>query len=184
MVQDSRLFLWRGWISAVVFLPIVSMAAFSRPRIAEGTWPDGIMDLVGWIILAGGIFVQLWATLYVGGRKSQTLVTSGPYALCRRPLYVASFLIIVALGVFMLSLSVVAAALVLACIYAIFVVPSEERHALACCGESYRAYAACTPRMAGRPAEAAAAIGRASGGRARPSFPDSSMVEHPAVTNK
>jgi len=147
MVQSSRLFLWRGWISAAVFLPVVALAAFSRPLIAEGTWPDGIVDLVGWIVLAAGIFIRLWATLYLGGRKSKTLVTCGPFALCRHPLYVASFLVIVALGVFMLSLSVLAAALVLGVIYAVAVVPSEERHALACFGESYRAYADSTPRF-------------------------------------
>ena len=80
-------------------------------------------------------------------RNGKVSVTAGPYAVCRNPLYIASFLIIVSLSVFLMSLSIHAAAVTLAIVYALVIVPSEERHALTCFGEAYRAYAGATPRF-------------------------------------
>lgn len=140
-------FRWRGAISALVFFPVVIAAVFSPPRVGEGAWFDVLGDFVGWIVLGAGIFLRLWATLYIGGRKSVELVTTGPYALCRHPLYVASFLILLALAIFLLSASVLAAAGLLAIVYAFVVVPSEERHALTCFGDEYRRFMAQTPRF-------------------------------------
>lgn len=137
----------RGGVSALVLLPVCTVAVFSSPWVGEGAWYDVLGDFVAWIVLGAGIFLRLWATLYIGGRKSLELVTTGPYALCRHPLYVASFLILVSLAVFLLSASVVAAAGLLATVYAFVVVPSEERHALDCFGAEYREYMAATPRF-------------------------------------
>ncbi len=146
-IVGSGLFKSRGWISAAIFLPIALLSIFSAPWTLEGTWADVCVDLAGWLVLGAGIFIRLWATLYIGGRKSMALVTDGPYALCRHPLYVASFLIVLALGVFLLSLSIMVAGAALAVVYALVVVPSEERHAIACFGDAYRQYASTTPRF-------------------------------------
>lgn len=141
------IFRWRGIVSALVLLPICTAAILSPPWVGEGAWYDVLGDLLAWIVLGAGIFLRLWATLYIGGRKSVELVTTGPYALCRHPLYVASLLILVSLAIFLLSASVLAAAGLLAILYAGFVVPSEERHALACFGDEYRAFMLVTPRF-------------------------------------
>lgn len=140
-------FRWRGVVSALVLMPVCTAAAFSPPWFGEGTWLDVLADLVAWLLLAAGIFLRLWATLYIGGRKSIELVTAGPYSLCRHPLYVASFLILVSLATFLLSISVFVAACLLAVVYAIVIVPSEERHAQECFGDDYRRYKLATGRF-------------------------------------
>lgn len=140
-------FRWRGVVSALVLLPVCAAAVFSPPWVGEGAWYDVLGDFVAWIVLGTGIFLRLWATLYIGGRKSVALVKTGPYALIRHPLYVASFLILVSLASFLLSASVLAAAGLLAIVYAFVVVPSEERHALTCFGDEYRAFMTATPRF-------------------------------------
>ncbi len=140
-------FRWRGVVSALVLWPVCAGAVFSAPWVGEGAWYDVLGDFGAWIVLGAGIFLRLWATLYIGGRKSVELVTSGPYALCRHPLYAASFLILVSLAIFLLSASVLAAACLLAIVYAFAVVPSEEQHALDCFGDEYREYTAATPRF-------------------------------------
>jgi protein-S-isoprenylcysteine O-methyltransferase Ste14 len=143
----ERLFRWRGTISAWVLLPVSLAVAFSRPCVAEGTWPSVAVSLVAWLLLGGGVFIRLWATLYIGGRKSTTLVTTGPYAVCRHPLYWASFLIALSLAAFMVSPSILAAVIALGFAYALAVIPSEERHAIACFGDAYRAYMHKTPGL-------------------------------------
>lgn len=151
MTGNGRgVFCWRGAVSALVLLPVCAAAAFSRPWVREGAWADVLADFMAWLLLAAGIFLRLWATLYIGGRKSIELVTEGPYALCRHPLYVASFLILVSLAVFLLSASVLMAACLLALVYALVVVPSEERHAQKCFGDAYCTYSAATPRFVPR----------------------------------
>jgi protein-S-isoprenylcysteine O-methyltransferase Ste14 len=141
------IFEWRGLASGVVFLPVVIAAGFSRPWIVDGSEFDVAAKLLAWLALGSGIVIRLWATLYIGGRKSTELVRSGPYALCRHPLYVASFLIAASLAGFLQSASILAAALALAAIYATTVIPSEERHVLGRFGNAYRAYARATPRF-------------------------------------
>jgi len=60
---------------------------------------------------------------------------------------VGSFLILVALAIFLISPLVLSAALVVGAVHAFVVVPSEERHALACFGDEFRNYCASTPRF-------------------------------------
>lgn len=147
MTLDERAFLWRGWISALIVLPAIVLASLSRPWTGEGTWSDVGADFLAWLVLGGGVFLRLWATLYIGGRKSLALVTGGPYAVCRHPLYVASFLIILSLALYMQSLTILASALLLALVYSALIVPSEERHVAACFGDAYREYCRATPRF-------------------------------------
>ncbi len=146
-MDGEKVFAWRGWMGAVIVLPAVVAACLSPPLVRSGTIADAGLDILAWCILSGGIFVRLWATLYIGGRKSLSIVTGGPYALVRHPLYVGSFLIILSLAVFLKSLTVLAAVALIALVYACFVVPSEERHASKCFGAAYRTYAHATPRF-------------------------------------
>lgn len=48
--------------------------------------------LAGCFFAGVGAFGRVWCSLYIAGYKNNKLVTSGPYALCRNPLYFFSFL--------------------------------------------------------------------------------------------
>ena len=146
-MPQRMLFTWRGWLSAAVIVPAVALACLSKPLVGEGQFGDAGLDFLAWLLLGAGVFVRLWATLYIGGRKSLSLVCDGPYALCRHPLYVGAFLILASLAVFLTSPVVFAATLVIGLIYGLLIVPSEERHAAACFGDAYREYCAVTPRF-------------------------------------
>ncbi|MBU4531569.1 MAG: isoprenylcysteine carboxylmethyltransferase family protein [Hoeflea sp.] len=61
----------------------------------EDTAPFGIgiedvIELLGLGLIGIAVTGRLWATLYVGGRKSIELVQDGPYSVTRNPLYVFS----------------------------------------------------------------------------------------------
>ena len=147
MKLQPKVFCQRGVISGVILLPLVGAVILSTPRIHQGTRLDVTADLVAWLLLGGGLIIRLWATAYIGGRKSHALVTGGPYAFCRHPLYVASFLIVLSLATFLHSLTLLAVVAVLVAVYIVVLVPSEERHAIECFGEAYRQYMAATPRF-------------------------------------
>lgn len=146
-MSDQNAFRFRGWISGAVIMPAVALACLSKPLIAEGDFGDVGFDFIAWLILGGGVFMRLWATLYIGGHKSMSLVTDGPYAICRHPLYVGSFLIALSLAVFLMSPVVLVGTLVISLFHALMIVPSEERHAAECFGDAYHEYCAVTPRF-------------------------------------
>ena len=144
---SNKVFEWRGYISAAVLLPVIILSALSAPWAPQGGWPDVVLDFLAWLMLAAGVFVRLWATLYIGGHKSTELVSGGPYALCRHPLYVASLLIILALTLFLQSITLLAGAVLIALVYAIVIIPSEEQHVRDCFGTAYHDYCRHTPRF-------------------------------------
>jgi hypothetical protein len=87
---------------------------------------------------------RLWCALYISGRKNNTLVTSGPYSLCRHPLYVCNLLGIIGLGAMTESLAVTA---VLALAFALMypaVIRTEDRF-LASAFPEFAEYARRTP---------------------------------------
>ena len=70
----------------LAFLPIVLMAIFVRPSWNQEGMGPFFVELAGYLFLILGLSVRIWSILYIGGRKSQELVTDGPYSLCRNPL--------------------------------------------------------------------------------------------------
>jgi protein-S-isoprenylcysteine O-methyltransferase Ste14 len=98
-------------------------------------------------MIAIGILGRMWCTLYIGGRKSQTIVDKGPYSISRNPLYVFSS--IGAAGVGAQTGSVIVALLTgLGCVIAFYlVIKYEEQHLSALFGESYETYKSRVPRL-------------------------------------
>ncbi|HEY3243133.1 MAG TPA: isoprenylcysteine carboxylmethyltransferase family protein [Phycisphaerae bacterium] len=146
MPREKR-YRWRRRVIGIVVAPAVVLACLSRPAILEDTWADVGVDLVAWLALATGAALRLWSTMYIGGRKSETVIAEGPYSLCRNPLYVGTFLLGLSLGLFLKSLTVVAAVSVGMLVYASATIPAEERFLNERFGDAYRAYCAKAPRF-------------------------------------
>ncbi|WP_161973856.1 methyltransferase family protein [Hwanghaeella grinnelliae] len=104
------------------------------------------LDQLGALILFGAILGRCWCTLYISAHKKQSLVTAGPYSLCRNPLYLFSFM--AAGGVGLMSGSVVIGTIYSLATIALFrgVVRQEERHLADYFEDAYRAYCRDTPR--------------------------------------
>lgn len=130
------LFLWLGWAGAL----------FSKPLILEHTPLDHLLDLVAWILLLAGLGIRAWASREISGRKKVTIVKSGPYALCRNPLYWGTFLIALSQLFFLKSLAFAFAIIVPTELYVLGVVPAEERFLSATLGSDYQDYCRSTPR--------------------------------------
>jgi protein-S-isoprenylcysteine O-methyltransferase Ste14 len=146
---DAFVFARRGELLA---LPALALAIWGRP--------SAFSVAVGLPLAFVGEAVRAWAVGYSGVTTrgdtvtAPALVTAGPYAYVRNPLYVGNF--ITATG-FALAFTganatrvrapLVAGALAaMIGVYAV-VVPHEERYLRATFGESYDAYASAVPRV-------------------------------------
>src|ERR1700688_3914895 len=96
---------------------------------------------------------RTWCSLYIGGRKTSRLVTTGPYSVSRNPLYVFSIIGAIGIGAQLGAVSVAILTGVFAWIVHVLVVIQEERLMLAAHGDAFRDYAARVrrflPRLSG-----------------------------------
>lgn len=131
---------------------LVLLGAFLVPQagLIEPLWTGSggmlRLDQLGAVILVGAILGRCWCTLYIAAHKKESLVTTGPYSLCRNPLYLFSGL--AAAGVGLLSGSIVVGALYSLAVLVLFqaVARQEERHLARRFGARYRRYCRETPR--------------------------------------
>ncbi|MFV2065761.1 MAG: isoprenylcysteine carboxylmethyltransferase family protein, partial [Pirellulales bacterium] len=82
----------------MILVPFAVVAFMTPPYAAEGSSLDFLADAMAWLIFVMGGTFRWWATLYIGNRKQCVLVTDGPYSLCRNPLYVGTFLIVLSIA--------------------------------------------------------------------------------------
>jgi len=106
-----------------------------------------LLDSLGFVLVVVAAFGRIWSSLYISGYKEDRIVSEGPYAIVRNPLYVFSFL--GALGLALATkhvaiLAVVAATFVL---YYPLVVLTEERNLQRKFGQAFWDYATKTPRF-------------------------------------
>ena len=116
-LSGRRAFSWVGCAHLLFYLVMVAYAWFSPPSglFTEGTWLEAFTDSIGiGSVLAGG-FLRIWAVSHAGKHDlSQTpmLVTTGPYAYVRQPIYTGNLLI--GLGMIFLAEALVLTPLLLA----------------------------------------------------------------------
>lgn len=89
MKQNVRTFRQRKriiffWMSSPL---LASLLLFTEPMWIDGDIRNEIIRQIGALALLTCIAGRCWAALHIGGQKNQQLVTSGPYARTRNPLY-------------------------------------------------------------------------------------------------
>ena len=133
-------------LTAVCIVSGVALTVLTQPWLAPGSASGLTLTGLGLAFVVSGIAVRLWALASIGRRKTQQLVTTGPYSLTRNPLYLGTLLIV--LGFLALWHSPVLAVLVVPPIllYPLGVVPAEERVLRSEFGAEFDAYCVRTPR--------------------------------------
>jgi protein-S-isoprenylcysteine O-methyltransferase Ste14 len=145
-LKNSWSYQYRMQVTALVLGSAWTYVAFSRPWIQQGTPLDWIIDAAAWTTFVAGACLRLWATLWIAGRKKQTVVDDGPYRSCRNPLYVGSLVMGIGLGLFMKSLAFAAGLGLVLSLYVWFVVPAEERYMGSRFGAAFADYCRRVPR--------------------------------------
>ncbi len=141
-LRKLRVLLLRGAFFLIAFL-----AVFVRPRWPTVGTTATAVELSGYAFLLWGLTLRMWAMLYIGGRKSDLLITEGPYSICRNPLYVGSFLIAVGASLCFENLLMLAASLVVVVPIHLVAARLEEQHLAAKFPDAYPAYRSAVPRF-------------------------------------
>ncbi len=137
----------RGWIGIFLLAPVCVAVVFSTPPTLQGSWMDFGFDQIAWLLFLAGALIRWWSTLYIGGRKTESLICEGPYSMCRNPLYLGTFLMGLSVAVFLESLTFSAAFLLASWIYLSTTVPAEERRLQKRFGSEFSKYAREVPRF-------------------------------------
>lgn len=136
---------------AAVALGVFIFAVSNSRHPSDGTVHE-MIEWTGIVLIVACILGRTWASLYIGGRKIDELVTIGPYSTMRNPLYFFSILGAAGAGA---QIGSIVVALICGLIaYAVFsvVVLQEERLLLQHYGDAYKAYMARVPRFFPNPA--------------------------------
>lgn len=110
-----------------------------------------MIEWLGIVLIVVCILGRTWSSLYIGGRKIEEFVQTGPYSVMRNPLYFFSFLGAAGVGMQVGSLVLGLICMMLAWLVFYVVVRQEEQVLRERYGEAYRAYLARVPRFLPKP---------------------------------
>jgi protein-S-isoprenylcysteine O-methyltransferase Ste14 len=141
-LQHERRLVARTLAFAFLALLLVSESR-SGP---DSAWAQALFP-VGLLLASLGFAGRLWAVAYHAGHKNETLLTEGPYSVCRNPMYLSNLLggigVCVTTGTWTAPLLFLA---VFAGLYP-FVVRHEERNLRRRHGAAFDAYCRSTPAL-------------------------------------
>jgi protein-S-isoprenylcysteine O-methyltransferase Ste14 len=140
IVEKTRILITR--IFAVILLIIIIFSSSAWERIS---FVSNLFFLIGCILVGIASLGRLWCSLYIGGYKNTTLVTSGPYSISRNPLYFFSMIGGAGVGLATETLLIPSVIVILFLVYYPSVIRSEERRLLCLHGERFEAYRRNTP---------------------------------------
>jgi protein-S-isoprenylcysteine O-methyltransferase Ste14 len=127
-----------------IYLGLVAASAVVGPDNVDPPWyyASGVL---GFTCVTLACLGRLWTSVFIAGHKDVELVTTGPYELCRHPLYAGSML--GALGLGLTSCSVLLCAIVVTLIAAlvIYAAACEEEFLLDAFPEQFKDYVAAMP---------------------------------------
>ena len=143
-MSTPRLRITLAWYVIVLVLVAIS----ERPWVHL---PSGeVARIAGLVLMAGAALGRVWVSAYIAGSKDERLVTTGPYALCRHPLYALSLLGGVGVGLATRSIVILAATVMLLTWLHLRAIGVEERVLDARHGAEFQRYRASVPMLVPR----------------------------------
>lgn len=134
----------------LIFVQVAAVLAvilllFSKPALAEGSDGHEVVETIGFAMVLACFLGRLWSILFVGGRKNDELIVSGPFSMTRNPLYF--FSTVGAVGIGLMFGSVLAAAMLGLASFLVFrfTARKEAAYLAGKFGAAYAAYAERTP---------------------------------------
>src|SRR6188472_3602806 len=129
-----------------IYLALIAATTVVGSREIPLSWHYAT-GAAGFLCVALAVLGRIWCSLFIAGHKDEVLVTSGPYAHCRHPLY--SFSILGALGLGFASKSLLLGALVALLVAGLvsYAASCEEQFLEDAFPAEFKAYVAATPNM-------------------------------------
>lgn len=85
-------------LSSRVFVLLFSLAVLMTGSTREGHWSAAALCALGLMLIGVAVVGRLWCSLFISGYKTSSLITVGPYSVCRHPLYLFSLIGFVGIG--------------------------------------------------------------------------------------
>jgi protein-S-isoprenylcysteine O-methyltransferase Ste14 len=128
-----------------VYIALIVASALVGPRAIDPAI-DAAARSIGLLLVALAVLGRIWCSVFIAGRKDSELVTSGPYGMCRHPLYSLSF--VGAMGLAVTSRSWVLATLTVIAIALLLrrAAVAEERNLAALFPSAWPSFVSNTPR--------------------------------------
>jgi len=129
-----------------IYLALIAATPVVGPHQIGVGW-SYLVGVAGFVCVALACLGRIWCSLFIAGHKDERLVTQGPYAYCRHPLY--SFSILGAIGLGLASKSLLLGGIVFLLITALVVYAAscEEQFLADAFPEEFAAYVAATPNL-------------------------------------
>lgn len=132
--STPRLRITLAWYAAVVVLVAVSERPWSHH------WSGDLASIAGLLLMAAAALGRVWTSAFMAGSKDERLVTTGPYSLCRHPLYALSLLGGLGVGLATRSVVILAITAMLLAFLHLRAMRTEERMLSARHGVEFRRY--------------------------------------------
>jgi protein-S-isoprenylcysteine O-methyltransferase Ste14 len=126
------------------YLALVAATAIVGPRDAAGWWYYGAGG-VGFLCVALACLGRIWCSSFIAGHKDEMLVTFGPYARCRHPLYAFSLLGALGLGLTTRSPLLCVLIVVLIGALVVYAAACEEQFLADAFPDEFKTYVLATP---------------------------------------
>lgn len=127
-----------------IYLALVAATAVVGPDAVSGGWYY-LSGALGFVLVALACLGRIWTSVFIAGHKDVDLVTTGPYAACRHPLYACSILGALGLGLTTRSLLLTGIVVVLIAALVIYAAACEEQFLADSFPEEFSAYVQATP---------------------------------------
>lgn len=127
-------------VSRLFGLSILVFLIFGSSYWSQAPLFDQMLFFVGFLLAVLGFCGRLWCHSYIAGRKKKTLITAGPYSLCRHPLYFFSLVGGIGLGLCTETLSAAILFLLAFILYYPHIIRTEERFLKVNFPEEYEDY--------------------------------------------
>jgi protein-S-isoprenylcysteine O-methyltransferase Ste14 len=127
-----------------IYLALVAAATVIGPDAVPPAWYY-LSGVLGFLCVALACLGRIWSSVFIAGHKDVELVTAGPYARCRHPLYACSILGAFGLGLTSRSMLLCAIVVVLIAALVIYAAACEEQFLADAFADAFRDYVAATP---------------------------------------
>jgi len=137
----------RIFYSRLLALAAAVLLIFTRPLLTDYLWISSLLITIGLLLVTVCMIGRIFSTIFLGGHKNETIITHGPFSVCRNPLYLFSLIGIT--GVCFLSQRILLILVIPYVMYRVYqnLIQREEEFLAEKFGADYTSYCARTPRL-------------------------------------
>ncbi len=132
-------------LTALFGLFILAMVLVTGSRWGSRTLVSELLFLAGLALVTIAILGRTWANLFIAGYKTRLLIRTGPYSLCRNPLYLFSAIGMTGIGLCTGTLTIPATMCLFFAAYYPFIIRCEELRLSETHGEDFDDYCQTVP---------------------------------------